>query len=36
MPAECLKRLLLGYPAFQTATFFGALEGPEVEESSVL
>ena len=36
MPSKCLKRIILHFPAFQTATFSGALQGPEVEESYVL
>ena len=36
MPADCLKRVPLGFPVFQTATFIDALERPEVEEPSVL
>ena len=36
MPADDLKRVPLGFPAFQTATFFGVLEEPEIEESYVL
>ena len=35
MPADSQKRVPLDFPAFQTVSFFGALEGPEVEESSV-